>query len=245
MNIYGDPHCLYFSNLTAIITEFDAAFSLLENFRPAHIFDIGANIGLFTLACARRFSGVQLHAYEAHPNAFEALRANVGGIAEVHRLAVGQEPGKLGFRPGGPIIRQRSSGSHMIDWSDFDPSFDIAVDVTTLSAEFSRLGPQGRVLGKIDVEGFELEVLRATPLRPDTAYLVEFNSWCLIGMRRQIPQALLDYLRDRFTYIYRVRNGLPNFRIVTDDDAQHFLHSNLTQHGCIDDLVLSNVDLNE
>ncbi|MBW8875034.1 MAG: amino acid adenylation domain-containing protein, partial [Acidobacteria bacterium] len=66
----------------------------------ACIFDVGANIGLFSLFMGRRFRGVRLYAFEPIPATFEALKANVAlhGIdARLYPCGVGASPGSASF----------------------------------------------------------------------------------------------------------------------------------------------------
>ncbi|HEX3554229.1 MAG TPA: amino acid adenylation domain-containing protein, partial [Thermoanaerobaculia bacterium] len=66
----------------------------------ACIFDVGANIGLFSLFMGRRFRGVRLYAFEPIPATFEALKANVAlhGIdVRLYPCGVGASPGSASF----------------------------------------------------------------------------------------------------------------------------------------------------
>jgi FkbM family methyltransferase len=62
--------------------------------RPV-VFDIGANIGLFTLFARQRWVDARVFAFEPVPQIFEVLRRNVGGLPDVHLydVAVGDTAG--------------------------------------------------------------------------------------------------------------------------------------------------------
>ncbi|GAB4518893.1 MAG: hypothetical protein Tsb0019_19180 [Roseibium sp.] len=63
-------------------------------------FDVGANIGLFSLRLRDLCPGVQLFAFEPMPAAFEALHTNLaglGGRTEAVRLALGASKGTAEF----------------------------------------------------------------------------------------------------------------------------------------------------
>ena len=108
------------------------------------VLDIGANIGVLTRQFASRAGHV--HAFEPSPRALRLLRANVQDLANVtiHPFAVADTVGKAGFA-------QRES----VDMSSLTTVGDIEVSVTTVDA--LALAPD---FIKIDVEGFEEQVLR-------------------------------------------------------------------------------------
>jgi len=58
----------------------------------AVVFDVGANVGLFTLFAARRWPRAQIFAFEPVPEVCEVLRRNVGHLprVSVHEVAVGE-----------------------------------------------------------------------------------------------------------------------------------------------------------
>ena len=94
---------------------------------------------------------------------------------------------------------------------------------------------------KIDVEGFEPEVLagaRRTLERFHPSVLLEFNSFTLIAYGNHNPRTLLETLLDTFPHVYRFQAGK---MIEIRDDASRlaFLHDNLVKHGCVDDLYCS------
>lgn len=119
-------------------------------------YDIGANIGVYTLWAAGLVGGHgEVHAFEP----VERTRAMLAGLVEQNQLknvrisgtAVGASQGEIGMR-----IHQNASGlAHAVTDSS-QP--DISVPLTTLDAYAATRRPP--VLVKIDVEGFELDVLR-------------------------------------------------------------------------------------
>ncbi|MEV0126719.1 FkbM family methyltransferase [Streptomyces sp. NPDC050703] len=57
------------------------------------IFDIGANIGLFSLFARQRWPDAQVFSFEPAPAVFDALRRNTGGLpgVHIHNMALGDE----------------------------------------------------------------------------------------------------------------------------------------------------------
>ncbi len=100
---------------------------------------------------------------------------------------------------------------------------------------------------KIDVEGFEYEVItgmKKSIKKFDPVVFIEFNSWTTIAFRNMNPRFLLDFLISNFSYVYSVnKENAELTRILGEESKLSFLHSNLVLHGCVDDLVLSNSDL--
>ena len=249
--VQGGAGCHYFANLPLDFAEFDDLLAVLRasGFTPDTVIDIGANVGLFSLVAADAFPAAQVHAYEPSPETFAALSANAEPCPRiaVYNLAISDKPGEMTFRPGGPVNRDRSSGAHFVnDPARFDASFDITVPTTTLNAEAARLGLDGRMLVKIDVEGFEYDVFAGggdLVASPDAVFFAEFNSWALIGLRNMNPRTLLDWMMRSFGFVYRIHRDKGFQRLVTAEQALTFINDNLTKHGCVDDLVAAQFEL--
>lgn len=154
------------------------------------VVEVGANIGTHTVPLARALAAQQrrLLAYEPQPVMFQTLCANlaVNGVGNVlaQPAACGAEPGTLYFDPPdyraggnfGGVAMQRAAGAGRT-----------AVRCLRLDDELAgeRIG-----LLKIDVEGFELEVLRgaaATIARCRPLLYLEND-------RAEQSQALIEWL---------------------------------------------------
>lgn len=117
------------------------------------LLDIGANIGIFSLAAARLFPDTRIYAFEPNPEAYSRLVRNLGlnNTANVHPVnrAVYSQCGVVGFSDGSST----SMGS-VID------SGTLSVEAVTLDSLCSQKAIDHIGLIKIDVEGAEVEVLR-------------------------------------------------------------------------------------
>lgn len=108
------------------------------------VFDVGAHIGNHALWLAR-VCGLNVHAFEAHPTAFDALVANVkrnrlGSKITCHRVAAGDRK---------TVAQFRSQMTLKLDRGDIPVDrIDDMVDVSDLA------------LVKVDVEGMEPHALR-------------------------------------------------------------------------------------
>jgi hypothetical protein len=116
----------------------------------------------------------------------------------------------------------------------------VVVPIITLDALVESRRLERVDLIKIDVEGFELGVLRGavrTIRRFKPTIVMEFNSWTITAWANQSPRALLDYVVSTYGgFDYDL--GGQTLSAVNSDDVIAFLHRNLTMHGCVDDIVI-------
>ncbi len=114
--------------------------------------DVGAHLGNHTVFLAK-VCGARVLAFEPQPDMFDALRRNVelNGLEELvttYNVALGERPGHGTLRHALPD----NTGSAKLELED-----DGSVRVSTLD---EHVGDLRVSLMKIDVEGFELEVLK-------------------------------------------------------------------------------------
>jgi FkbM family methyltransferase len=119
------------------------------------VWDVGANVGYFSLLAARL--GATVHAYEPVPENVRAIRGNVAANGfdervEVHPVAVAASAGRAGL-----LVVEDPSWSHLADRGRHPRTrHELEVDVVTLDG----LGLPAPDLVKIDVEGSEVAVLQ-------------------------------------------------------------------------------------
>jgi FkbM family methyltransferase len=119
--------------------------------------DVGASLGLWTVPLGRiaRANGSLLWCFEPNPDNHRWLDTNIernglGGIAEVKRMALGEQAGSAYL-----ALREHGGGNGALDVGGGPGA--VAVPV----ARLDDLDLPRRVsFVKLDVEGFELEVLR-------------------------------------------------------------------------------------
>jgi len=140
--------------------------------------DVGANVGLLTLVCARATGpGGKVHAFEPEPGARRQLEKTkaLNGLdwVEVHPLAAGREPGTTQFNVS-PIIGH-SSIYQLPEAEGSGRTID--VQIARLDDVVSPRTPFDVV--KIDVEGAELDVLAGMrghiAANPRIALIAEFG----------------------------------------------------------------------
>ncbi|WP_317195045.1 FkbM family methyltransferase [Algoriphagus aestuariicola] len=128
------------------------------------VVDAGANIGLISVFCGLRVGkDGMVMAFEPHPETIPILRRNieVNGLSQVaiYECALGRSSGTAKIYSNLQINRGAAS---MVDFVKGAPSFDIRVAV--LDNILSELGPKRVRLLKVDVEGFEMEVLKGAKM---------------------------------------------------------------------------------
>lgn len=153
------------------------------------VFDVGANIGLFSLFVGQRFAGARIHAFEPIPPVFDTLRRNAelhDLQAIVHDFGLAAAPGeaKFTFYPRNTVISsgtleyaqtravmsaylRSQNGTQALDGAALD---DLLEDTLRGETYRCRLGTVSEVIRahgvscidllKVDVEGGEHEVLK-------------------------------------------------------------------------------------
>jgi len=142
-------------NLYTGLHEFEDMAFVLHALRGGDLFvDVGANIGAYTVLAAS-IDGVSCIAFEPSPDTFAHLNDNVRLNAFDQRVvtarqAIGATSGELRFTTGLDTV------NHGIAPNE-DGAGSTTVPVTTLD---EALGGKVPTVMKIDVEGFESEVIR-------------------------------------------------------------------------------------
>lgn len=156
-------------------------------------FDIGAHVGDRT-ACFRRL-GARVVAFEpqAAPRRFLRLLHGRDRLVTIEGRAVASQAGTIRFHlnAANPTVATASSGfieaaRGQPGWEDQRWTRAVEVEATTLDREIERHGEPRFV--KIDVEGFEAEVLAGLS-RPVPSLSFEFTT-----IERGVAQAALDRL---------------------------------------------------
>jgi FkbM family methyltransferase len=137
------------------------------------IFDIGANVGFYSCLAASR--GKQTLAFEPSPRNLRFLYRN---LCENRFFGVEVFPLGLARQPGlGHIFGYGGIASFVPGWAQARAAQSAPAPLTTLDAVAAHRFLGKRLLIKVDVEGFELEVLAGAQvtldLNPRPTWLVE------------------------------------------------------------------------
>jgi FkbM family methyltransferase len=135
---------------------------LLENlksngFRPKTIIDIGAYVGEWSQMAAAIFPSAELFMVDGNPENASALRAAqraIGRRSQYETLLLGPED------KTGVTFHQLGPGSSVLEELTSFARTDVRLTMGTLDGLAQDRGVQPPFLLKLDVQGFELEVLR-------------------------------------------------------------------------------------
>src|SRR5688572_14775130 len=147
--------------------EFEAMKNLVKT--NSVVFDVGANIGLHSAYLSRLLAGTgYIHAFEPVPKTFHMLRETLAlnQIDNVvsNMMALGDKQATLEMQ----VFEDQFSAWNTFGHPKFDdakPTATINVRTTTLDAYCDEHGVTDIQFLKIDVEGYELEVLEGAKQR--------------------------------------------------------------------------------
>jgi FkbM family methyltransferase len=177
--------------------------------RPGdNVLDVGANIGFMTLVAARYCRPGKVHAFEPLPEALEWLKKNLAlndtRNVIIHDFALGSREGIFKLYP--QRLQNNRGSASLLQADTAGPALDIQVKTldTVLDA-----GDSFQLM-KIDVEGFELEVLKgARTLLSGVAAPAIILECCLVRDNScYTAQELFDFITTINAYkIYKLKKG--------------------------------------
>ncbi len=191
----------------------------------SRVLDVGANIGMTALAFSQISPRGRIAAIEPVPRTFRFLQRNVAeaGVRnlKIFNFALGSSAGTV-LMQGHP---SNFACSFIADNYKIpnDDHFSCEVPVKRLDDTFSELSYDRLDFMKVDVEGFELEVI-AGAQEILNAYkpivFLEMNHWCLnIYRRLSIPEFRERLLRF-FPYVYAI-DGLDYLDYADQKNVHH------------------------
>ncbi|MCU0316930.1 MAG: FkbM family methyltransferase [Fimbriimonadaceae bacterium] len=167
---------------------------------PGAFIDVGANLGMVSSLVAKQGKPETILAVEANPStariAARALHANGVTCATLAICAVSDQPGEMEFH----FTPFHSGGASLGATSSKVPDTIVKVPVTTLDHLVEESGTQNVSVVKIDVEGFEPEVVRGALGTIQThrpMMVLEFNQ--MVKQRGVSYESLFSPIRD-FSY---------------------------------------------
>lgn len=195
------------------------------------VFDVGANVGQFTLLAAKRVGASgYVHAFEPAPEEYRKLCANVSlnGFSNVliNRVAICDRLGEAVLRTAGPGLGiYNSLGTPLMS----SLIGDISVPCTTLDCYVEARGVPKVDLLKVDVEGAELGVLRGAAhllSRSDAPVIVcEFSD--LTGTDIGHSTRELRRCLEAFAYRHIYRYSLERRCLVLELARERYEYANL------------------
>lgn len=212
--------------------ESDETSALRERLRNASVFvDVGANLGYFV--CHARQLGAHVIAVEPLPQnlgiLYRNLTANGWNDVEVFPVALAPQPGTAVIYGGG-------TGASLVNhWSGTSEAWRHTIAVSTLDIVLGGRFSGERLLIKIDVEGFELGVLKGaagTLLRdPRPVWQVE------ICLTEHFPTGINPHFVELFdlfwSHGYEAFTADTETRRITRSDVVRWLENRRRDFGFI------------
>ncbi len=226
--------------------------------------DLGANIGMVTLALSLLCPKGHVYAFEASKDTAEALRqtalANHLKNVSVGQAILGDEDKEVRFFdiPGVStssfaVSKESDKTVHVLTYPYTDKESNVTVARTKSVDQIVRELNIPRVdFIKIDVEGSELDVLdgaKETLARFKPIILMEFNSRCFISARGILPAQALSKILQTFDSVYwfKHENGTITLLERAEVEREKFLTANYDQVAdllcCFDGAELHNFRL--
>lgn len=198
--------------------------------------DVGANIGVTAVLAARVVDPGRVVAVEPVPSTFSYLQHNIAatGLAHVtcRRLAVAAAPGDVSLvsRPGFGFAAYVGHADGLDEYTDF-PAPALPLDQLVADEGLERLR-----FVKIDVEGYELEVLRgATAVLENSRPVVflESNPYCLSIFHKI---SLVDFVAEilsifPFVFALDFTSGVRILDLTMSRNLPGFYHDSVVTNG--------------
>ena len=182
--------------------------AILNNLEPDGLFlDIGANVGFYTLHAARKAFQGRVFCFEADPDVYSQLCANIqlngcGGRVQTYNRAVSNTNAAVTFRQSQDA---RCSGAGSLNLFPDLPSRDVTVQALRLDDFLQNSGISSVSCAKIDVEGSEFQLLEGARQALENGVikniLIEFNGPRLYELGRSLPEFCAIF--DEHRYVCR------------------------------------------
>ncbi len=130
---------------------------IIEN--PSTIIDIGANIGIFTVRVARRWTNAQIYCYEPEPDNFNLLKKNVA-LNSIKNVIPFQCGVTKEDSPHVLYLDKKNRGMHSIYTTTNPPNY-VNIDCVCLKTIFNENCISVCDILKLDCEGAEYEILES------------------------------------------------------------------------------------
>jgi len=167
------------------------------------IFDVGANVGAFTLQLANNSNKLEIHSFEPNPYVFKKLKENLSINEELNnkitlkKIGLSDKKGKLSFYWN----KSNSGGGSFLNSSIEDIKESIQVD--TIDSYVKDNNIKNISFIKIDVEGYEPNVIFGAlntikDMKPNLYIEVSPNWWRKSG--HSIKDVLAIFEKNSYTF---------------------------------------------
>ena len=234
---YGDLADDYFKNLGAHAAQNDLLLRVANqiDLNSKCFLDVGANIGVTAQMLRMINPKTKIVCFEPSPKAYFYLQKNSDSEMILLNTAAGNQTGTADFFEADFLAG--SSINLLVDGVR-NTRETVAVPINTIDQLVSELPVENVGLIKVDVEGFELDVLRGaenTIKTSNPVFVCEFNSYALAANGKISPFSFLEHIFSIYSCFYSFRDG-KSLRVEGDKDARDWFYQNMVIHGCVEDI---------
>jgi FkbM family methyltransferase len=188
------------------------------------LLDVGANRGQFSLIARIVHPRLRIHAFEPQPGEAAVYREIFGGDGSVtlHEVALGDQPGEADLH-----LSQRRDSSSLLPIGElqeklFPSTGEVGthrVKVVTLDSQSPLWRESNRILLKLDVQGFELGVLRGAreALRQCAYVYAECSEIPLYTGQALYPEVAAFLAGEGFQPLQRINEQFDQGRLIQAD----------------------------
>jgi FkbM family methyltransferase len=184
------------------------------------IIDIGANVGIYTLAAAALRSDIKIHAFEPNPHAFSRLRVHkrLNKFPHIMEYTIAlAESSRIDRLSWARKARKYISSGGTLARTSYENCDTVPCDVMPLDAFAISVGSRGLV--KIDVEGAEQAVIfgmtKELSEKPDILLELMDTETCRLINKRIVPLGYRAYEIDETAMTIRQLDELTPARLET------------------------------
>lgn len=206
--VHNKDRSLYFPNNSTyielfrdIILDDEYKLSLFKDENIQNIVDVGANLGMFSVAARIGFRDAKIHSYEPNPNNIATLGKHGKEFNfEIHEEALGLEAGK-----GQLALTTTHDTSARIIKSDIDTGVIVLSDLGTVINRFEN---QKIDLLKLDCEGAEFEILRNSDVLKNVRFITMEYHLPSNGSEAIMKDLISTLHRSNFKVIHHDRRNM-------------------------------------
>jgi FkbM family methyltransferase len=174
-------------------------------------YDVGGNKGDYTLMLSKSFPNSKITTFEPNPNTFAVLKSNVGTKSKLINKGVGKKNGELElfFDVNNKTSVQASSNPEVIKQIAKTTNLEsVKVEIVKLDDFVTE---QQIDLLKIDVEGFELEVLKGAErlIQEKKIKIIQFEFNEVNIIQRRFLKDFYDFLPNYDFYRLNEKELIP------------------------------------